>query len=336
MARTKRKENPVIPKLAQEALKQRIYHTGGYIRLSLENNRKPNTDTMENQKALVKEYIERQPDMEFQGLYCDNGQTGTDFERPEFGRLMQDIKARRIDCIVVKDLSRFGRNYKETGYYLEQIFPFLDVRFVAITDQFDTLYSNQETDAYLIPLKNIINESYSRDISRKSSSALAAKQHRGEFIGTWAVYGYKKCVDHAHCIEPDKETASIVRVIFQWRLSGMSYLQIARKLNEQGVLSPSRYHYQKGDTKSERYANTVWHQQMVKKILTNEVYLGHMVQGRKRTSFYKGQRQLPKAEWIVVKNTHEPLVDLDTFQAVQKMADHTNHMRKGYQNNINC
>lgn len=324
MARTKRKVNPIKPELSvQETPKQRVYRTGGYARLSVEDSGRRGADTIENQKQLIKGYIESQPDMEFCGLYCDNGQTGTNFERPSFEKLMEDVRRGKIDCIVVKDLSRFGRNYRETGNYLERIFPFLDVRFVAVSDNFDTLNAERSSDGYIIPLKNIINEAYSRDISKKSGSALAVKQRKGEFIGTWATYGYKKCADDPHKIEPDTETAPVVQEIFKWRLSGMSNAAIARRLNEQGIPSPSRYHYLKGDAVCERYANAVWQCQMVKNILSSEVYLGHMVQGRKRESFHEGKKQqaLPKSEWTIVHNTHEPIIDKESFDMVQEMAD---------------
>lgn len=171
--------------------------------------------------------------------------------------------------------------------------------------------------------QHFFNDIYSKDISRKSGSALAIKQQNGEFIGTWAAYGYQKCAGDHHHIEPDEETAPVVLDIFLWRISGMSYQQIARKLNELGVPSPSRYHYLKGDTTSQRYANTKWAVSIVKKILTNEVYLGHMVQGRKRSGFTKGQKQqlVPKSEWVIVRNTHEPLIDEETFHTVQKMTE---------------
>lgn len=337
MARTKRKVNLFQPVSVPEAPEQRKYRTGGYIRLSVEDSGRPGADTIEAQQELIRAYIDSQTDMEFCDLYCDNGRTGTNFERPGFERLMEDVRTGKINCIVVKDLSRFGRNYKETGNYLERIFPVLNVRFVAVNDNFDTLTAERSAEGYIIPLKNIINDVYSKDISRKSSSALAIKQQNGEFIGTWAAYGYQKCEGDRHHIEPDEETAPVVLDIFLWRISGMSYQQIARKLNELGVPSPSRYHYLKGDTASQRYANTKWAVSIVKKILTNEVYLGHMVQGRKRSEFTKGgkQRLVPKSEWVVVRNTHEPLIDEDMFQIVQKMAEdaaHTYQERLGRHN----
>ena len=335
MARTKRKANPVLPALAPVVLKQRTYNAGGYGRLSLEDSGKPGADTIETQEELIRSYIEAQPDMRFCGLYADNGRTGMNFERPAFERLMEDVRSGKIDCIVVKDLSRFGRNYLETDNYLERVFPFLNVRFVAINDNFDTLTAERSTDGYIVPLKNILNEAYSKDISRKSSSALAMKQQRGEFIGTWAVYGYRRCADDHHRIEPEEETAPVVRDIFQWRLDGMSYTQIARRLNEKEIPSPARYHYLKGDAQSERYANTKWSIDGVKKILANEVYLGHLIQGRKRSAISEGQKQrfVPKSEWVIVRNTHAPLIDEETFCAVQQMGG---ERRNAYHERLGC
>ncbi len=324
MARTKRKINPVQPHEAVTTeTPQRVYQVGGYVRLSVEDSGKPGANTIETQRELIGNYINDQPDMRLYDLYCDNGRTGTTFERPEFERLMEDVRTGKVDCIVVKDLSRFGRNYTETGNYLERIFPLLGVRFIAVNDNFDTLTAERSQDGYIVPLKNIMNAIYSKDISRKSASALSTKQQRGEFIGTWAAYGYRKCADDRHKIEPDEETAPVVKDIFQWRHSGMSYQKIVRKLNESGVPSPSRYHYLKGDAKAEQYANAIWSIKIVKRILTSEVYLGHMVQGCKRSGFSEGRKpyQAEKSEWIIVRNTHEPLIDEDVFRAVQQMAD---------------
>ena len=322
MARTKRKVNPVLPVAVQAEQPRRIYQVGGYARLSVEDSGKPGADTISTQRELIQSYIDGQPDMRLYDLYCDNGRTGTNFDRPEFERMMEDVRSGKVDCIVVKDLSRFGRNYRETGNYLERIFPLLDVRFIAVNDNFDTLTAERTQDGYIVPLKNIMNAVYSKDISRKILPALATKQQNGEFIGSWAAYGYQKCADDHHRIEPDEETAPVVWDIFQWRLSGLSYQNIARKLNERGIPSPARYHYLKGDAKSERYANTVWSITAVKKICTDEVYLGHMVQGRKRSGFSEGRKhyKVPESEWVIVRNTHEPLVDEETFRTVQRMA----------------
>jgi len=236
---------------------------------------------------------------------------------------MDDVRGGKIDCIVVKDLSRFGRNYLEAGNCLERIFPFLDVRFVAVNDHFNTLTAERDNNGLIMPLKNIINAAYSKDISQKSSSALTTKRQNGEFIGSLAPYGYQKSAADHHKLEPNQETAPVLKMIFAWRREGTGYLQIARRLNHMGIPSPSRYHYLKGEVKTERYANTLWHLPIIRIILQNRVYLGHMVQGRVRSGFSMNMRslRLPKSEWIVVPNTHEPLIDEETFRIVQEMAE---------------
>ena len=321
MARTKRKINPILPEAEALAPAQKKYRTAAYVRLSVEDSGKPGADTIEGQKNLLLHFIENEKSLSLYGLFCDNGRTGTDFERPEFEKLMEAVKHGEVDCIVVKDLSRFGRNYKETGNYLERIFPFLGVRFIAVNDGFDTLTAERGADGYLVPLKNLINEVYSKDISKKICSALSTKQKTGDFIGAWAPYGYRKCADNPHKLEPDEATAPVVRQIFQWRVDGMSVTRIAKKLNDSGIPSPSAYLYNTGVCKTEKYNGAIWHIQAVKIILTRQVYIGHMVQGTKRQSFYENRRQYkkPQEEWIIVENTHEPIIDRDTFEKVQEI-----------------
>lgn len=326
MARTKRKTNPVIPAMEAPAQAQKQYRAAAYVRLSVEDSGKPGADTIEGQKNLLLRFIEDDPTLTLYGLFCDNGRTGTDFDRPQFEKMMEEVRKGHIDCIVVKDLSRFGRNYKETGNYLERIFPFLGVRFIAVNDGFDTLTAQRGADGYLVPLKNLINEVYSKDISRKSGSALAAKQKNGDFIGAWAPYGYRKREDDPHKLELDEATAPVVRQIFRWRAEGVSVTQIARRLNDSGVPSPSAYLYNTGVCKTEKYNGVIWYVQTVKNLLSRQVYIGHMVQGRKRQSFYenRGQYKKPREEWIVVENTHEPLIDRETFDKVQELARRKN------------
>ena len=325
MARPRRKINPLKPVSPPKNTEQRIYQTGGYIRLSVEDSGKPGLDTMDAQRSFIQGYIEGQPDMRLFRLYCDNGCTGTNFDRPEFEQMMEDVRTGKINCIVVKDLSRFGRNYLETGNYLEQIFPFLNVRFVAVNDHFDTLAAERASDGYIIPLKNIINAVYSRDISRKVCSALNTKRQNGDFIGSWAPYGYRKCVDNPHRIEPDEETAPVVRAIFRQRAEGESCQHIARKLSGQKIPSPGMYLYEKGLVHSACYKKPLWTHQAVRRILENEVYLGHTVQGRKRVSTFEGKKErlLPKTEWMIIPDTHEPLVDEKLFRAVQRITEET-------------
>ncbi|NCC69635.1 MAG: hypothetical protein EOM14_15865 [Clostridia bacterium] len=222
MARTKRKINPIRPEAATSVPAEKIYRTAGYVRLSVEDGGRPGADTLESQKRLITQYIENRPSLTLAGLWCDNGHTGTNFERPEFERLMERVRHGEIDCIVVKDLSRFGRNYKETGNYLERIFPFLNIRFIAINDNFDTLTAERNEYGFIVPLKNLMNETYSRDISQKISSAIASKEKRGEFIGVWAPYGYKKSEANRHHLEINAATAPVVREIFALRLCSVS------------------------------------------------------------------------------------------------------------------
>lgn len=323
MARTKRKINPLQPAPPPETPKRRIYRTGGYVRLSVEDSGKFGADTIEAQKELVLEYINAQEDMVFTALYCDNGRTGTNFDRPGFEALMEEVRAGNIDCIVVKDLSRFGRNYKETGTYLERIFPFLDVRFVAVNDHFDTLTAEHSQDGYIVPLKNMMNEVYSKDISRKVRSTLEMKRQKGLFTGSWAPYGYQKSSENRGRLEPDPETAPVVRQIFQRRCEGWGYQRIAQELISSGLPSPARYHYLKGETDTERAAKAQWNVAGIKLILSNEVYLGHMVQGVRRSGLLKGgkEERVPEDQWSRVLQTHEALIDEMSFQTVQRLTE---------------
>lgn len=323
MARTKRKVNPLISVPDEQIVPQKVYKTGAYIRLSVEDSGKPGADAIEAQKELVLGYIDAQTDMQFCGLYCDNGRTGTNFQRPEFDRLMEDIRAGKINCIVVKDLSRFGRNYKETGNYLERIFPYLDVRFVAVNDSFDTA-SKGQNEGYIVPLTNILNETYSRDISRKVSTAIKAMELQGHFHGPAAPYGYEKSPENHNKLIINPETAPVVQSIFKMRIGGMGYRRIACALNGNGVLAPGAYLYKLGFSQKETYRDALWTTWNIKTILNNEVYLGHLVQGKRTQQSYKQARKdryAPPEEWRVVRDTHEPLVSEEMFAEAQRMAE---------------
>ena len=322
MARTKRKVNPVLPVTAPAEPPKRVYQVGGYVRLSVEDGGRSGADTISIQRDFIQNYIASQPDMRLYNLYFDNGWTGTNFERPGFERLMSDVRARKVDCIVVKDLSRFGRNYKEAGHYLEYIFPYLDVRFVAITDHFDTSVQDAH-NGYVIPLTNILNESYSRDISRKISSAIKTKELHGDFRGPFAPYGYSKCPSDHSRLEVNPETAPVVVEIFTLRTQGMGYTGLARLLNKRGVPAPGAYLYQKGLTDRETYRDSLWTAWNIKEILRNEVYLGHLIQGKRTQASYKrarAERYAPADEWRIARNTHAAIIDGETFAAVQELA----------------
>ena len=333
MARTKRKVNP-LQQPVTEAPQAKEFKTAAYIRLSIEDSGKPGSDTIEGQRNLILAYIERQTDLRLVEIYCDNGYTGTDFDRPDFERMMEDVRRGKINCIVVKDLSRFGRNYHETSNYLLRIFPFLGVRFVAVNDHFDTETAVETEYGLVMPLKNIINDTYSRDISRKISSAIETKERRGQFIGVYAPYGYRKSDDDRHKLAPNPETAPIIKEIFALRLQGLGYMGIARLLNGQGVPAPGAYLYQCGLSKQEKYRDAIWAAWNIKEILRDEVYLGHLVQGKRTNVSYKQarkERNAPASEWRVFRNAHEPLIDEDTFAAAQRI---TAENRRAYEESL--
>lgn len=321
MARTQRKINFIKPESKQFASKEVIYNTDGYVRLSTEDGGNPGSDTLESQKELIAGFIRQDPSLRLCHIYCDNGKTGTNFERPAFDQMIDNVRSGKTNCIVVKDLSRFGRNYKEAGNYIDRIFPVLGVRFIAINDHLDTLVTQRNDADFIVPLKNIINDIYSRDISRKIGSTFETKKKKGEYTGAWAPYGYQKSPDDSHYLIPDPTTAPIVQKMFQWRMEGLGYNGIAKKLNMEGILSPKKYRYLKETNQCPDDKNMVWTSSTVKFILSQQVYMGHMVQGKTHRDLSRGitNHTVSPEEWIVVRNTHEPLISQKTFEAVQEV-----------------
>ena len=304
---------------------QNIYQTAGYIRLSIEDSGKTDGYSLENQEKLVRDYIADQQDMRLYRLYIDNGATGTVFERPAFDEMMQDMKDGKINCIMVKDLSRLGRNYLEAGNYLEQIFPFFRVRFISITDGYDSNSPDVTDESLIIPLKNIINEGYAKDISLKITTSFESRKKQGQFMGRYPVYGYLKDPANKNHLIINPETCGIVRRIFQMRDSGMALGAIASQLNAEGIPSPARYLWIKGLSKEERHQDSYWDRINVKRLLTNKMYLGILVYGKERSSFAKGikRQRVPESEWKYVPNAHEAIIDQELFDSVQKKLEDT-------------
>lgn len=304
---------------------QNIYQTAGYIRLSIEDSGKTDGYSLENQEKLVRDYIADQQDMRLYRLYIDNGATGTVFERPAFDEMMQDMKDGKINCIVVKDLSRLGRNYLEAGNYLEQIFPFFRMRFISITDGYDSNSPDVTNESLIIPLKNIINEGYAKDISLKITTSFESRKKQGQFMGRYPVYGYLKDPQNKNHLIVNPETCGIVKRIFQMRDSGMALGAIARQLNEEGIPSPAHYLWIKGLSKEERHQDSYWDNINVKRLLTNKMYLGMLVYGKERTSFAKGikRQRVPESEWKYVPDAHEAIIDQELFDSVQKKLEDT-------------
>lgn len=301
---------------------ERVFLTAVYARLSIEDTRDGEGGSLEDQICLGKKFVGGKPYLKLIDVYSDNGQTGTNFDRPDFERLMEDVRKGRIDCIVVKDLSRFARNYIEADTYIEKVFPFLGVRFISIGDNFDSFDPCDNGKGLEIALKNLMNDIYARDISQKCKTALKNKMNKGEFLGSFAPFGYAKSSENKNRLVIDEEAAAIVRDIFRWKLEGCLISGITKKLNALGIPAPSLYCRQKFPCKSKKpLRNTGWHDSVVRKMLCNPVYLGHMVNGMSRTRPELGYatERLSREQWVVVENTHEPIIAHQDFNAVAEM-----------------
>lgn len=296
-----------------------IHKTSIYARLSREDNLNQ-SDSIENQLSLLHDYVGNRPYLQLVGTYIDNGYTGTDFDRPEWQKLMEAVRAKEVDCIVVKDLSRLGRNYIETGEFLEKICPFFGIRFIAINDNFDT-DTTEASGQLSVSLSNIINDYYAKDISRKVSSALRSKMENGEFIGSWEKYGYLKDENNKNQLIINPETAPVVKQIFLWRSEGMSYMGINKKLNDSGIPSPGQYKANRGIVTNNNQKDRVilWNKHMVTEILKDITYLGHLAQRKGSQCLYAGIsfHRTEEQDWIVVENTHEPIIEQELFDKVQ-------------------
>lgn len=295
-----------------------------YLRLSREDGDKLESDSILNQRALLTEYAAGLADLAEPVFYQDDGYTGTNFDRPGFQSMLDDLRAGKVNCVIVKDLSRLGRNYVEVGGYLEKVFPMLGVRFISVNDQVDSVRDPASVNTLIVPFKNIINDEYCRDISNKVRASLDLKRRQGKFIGSFASYGYRKDPDDHNRLLIDEEAAAVVRDIYAWFLGGMSILGIAKRLNAQGVPNPSAYKRMKGlhyqHPAGERL-DGLWPDSSVRRILKNRLYTGTMVQGKNRTKSYKLPipERLPEADWIQVDRTHEAIIPPEQFEQVQSL-----------------
>ena len=294
-----------------------------YTRLSKDDGDKPESDSIGNQKALIRDFIKNHPEIEVVSEKADDGYSGVNFERPGFKEMMDEIRAGQVDCVIVKDLSRFGRNYIEAGNYIERVFPFIGVRFIAINDSYDSKDQNQ-SDSLIIPFKNLINDAYCKDISVKIRTQLDIKRKKGEFIGAFAAYGYLKDPEDHNKLIVDTFASEVVRAIFRWKLEGLSQGDIADRLNAQGVLCPMEYKLSLGmkvQTNFRANRKAVWSWSSVSRILTNEIYTGVLVQGKVSTPNYKVKKFMEKdeSEWIRVEQSHEAIIDEDTFRVTQEL-----------------
>ena len=294
---------------------EKTYNVGIYCRLSNDDERDGESVSIENQKLLLERYV-RERGWDEIDVYTDDGYSGTNFDRPGVKRLIEDAKAKRINIILVKDLSRFGRNYIEFGEYTDYLFPSIGCRFIALNNGIDTESSNGSTD--VMCFLNLFNEFYSRDTSKKVKAVKKACAENGKFMGTYPAYGYRRDPEDKHHLVIDEETAPTVRRIFAMRASGMGFHAIAVKLNEEGIQSPGVLYYQRQNRNDPRKVNHQWADQTVKSIIRNEVYIGNMVQGIIGTMSYKSRKLIgkPEDEWIRVEGTHEAIVSREIWETV--------------------
>lgn len=291
------------------------YNVGIYCRLSNDDERDGESVSIENQKLLLQRYVRKRGWNEID-TYIDDGFSGTNFQRPGVQRLIADAKAGRINVILVKDLSRFGRNYIEFGQYTDYLFPSIGCRFIALNNGIDTMNKDSSTDAMCF--LNLFNEFYSRDTSKKVRAVRKACAENGKFMGPHPSFGYKRDPGNKHHLIIDEDTAPVVRRIFTMRTSGMTYRAIAAALNEDGVQPPGAYYYQQEGRSDPRRVNHLWSNTTVKQIIHNEVYIGNLVQGRFGTLSYKSRKHVARSEdeWIRVEGTHEPLISCEIWDTV--------------------
>lgn len=300
------------------------WRAGLYIRLSREDDDiKDESRSVVSQKLILENYLNKNPEIKFVKFYIDDGYSGTNFDRPQFVELIKDINSKKVNCVIVKDLSRFGRNNIETSAYIEQLFPMLGVRLISIADNIDSNDNDNLHKSLLIAFKNIMNEEYARDISLKVRSALAIRKKRGEYLGSFGCFGYKKDVNDKHKLIIDDETAEIVKRIFNMAVQGLSIKMIAKTLNAENVPTPLEFkNARKIKFKTPSFkGNHIWNLATVREILSNQMYVGDMVQGKSEAISFKNKKKIkkPSDEWIIVQNTHEAIIDRELFNEVQNL-----------------
>jgi len=304
-------------------MSEKIYKAAKYIRKSYTKDKNYESESVSNQRKQLDSYIENHPDIEAVSEWVDDGVSGILFDRPAFKQMMADIEDEKINCIIVKDLSRFGREYIETGRYLRRILPAYGVRFIAINDNIDTLHDS--SDNLLVSVKSILNDAYCRDISIKIRSALNIKRENGDYVGACPIYGYRKDENNKNQLVIDEYPASVVRDIFQMKIAGMSACKIAQSLNTLGVMSPLEYKKDRGLPHPKggfAYKDGAkWSPNTIIRILHDETYTGTLLQGKQSTFNYKIKDIInkPTSEWQRTENAHEGIIEVRNFELVQRI-----------------
>lgn len=321
MART---ADRYLKKTVKTKAAPKIFDVGNYLRLSVDSDY-TGSDSLQNQRKLAQEYVRGCPDLNIVREYVDDGKTGTDFSRPAFTRMIADLKAGIINCVLVKDLSRFGREYIEAGNYIEKVFPFLGVRFISIVDRYDSADANCSRELLLISLKNLMHEMYAKDISKKVGSTFRMKQEKGMFYRSATIpYGYKMNESGTNYIICE-QTAPIVREIFKQCSKGISNYAISRWLYDNHVYTPQQYAWTGNVYRKPEEELKIWHSSTIKRILENPVYIGRVIRHKSEQSFFVGKKAspVPEHEQIIIENNHEPIIEKPMFEIVQKILSQT-------------
>lgn len=301
-----------------------IYYTDLYLRISRDDGDKSESESIANQRALLQAFVAENPDIIVRNIRVDDGYTGVNFDRPDFLAMMEAVRNKEINCIIVKDFSRLGRNFTETCKYIQQIFPFLNVRFIAINDNYDSIRPRTSADNLVVPVKNLVNDSYCQDISIKIRSSQSIKRKSGQCIAPFAAFGYLKDPDNKNKLIVDETAAVIVQDVFKRKLDGWSAQVIAEQLNEADVLSPMEYKRWIGS----KYASTfkrndkaLWTAVSVLRILKNPLYIGTLIQGKRTSTSYKVKKRFNVSEdkWAVIENSHEAIIPPTVFENVARI-----------------
>ena len=293
-----------------------------YIRLSVQDGDKEESNSIVNQKELLNMFLEKEKELTFYNYYIDDGFTGTTFERPAFKKMMEDVELGLVNTIIVKDISRLGRNFIEMGNLVQNIFLVKNIRFISVCDNLDSFANPKSIENIFFPLKNLLNEMYCKDISNKITKAFYIMKKEGKFIGSYPPFGYLKEKENKHHLIIDNASATVVKMIFDLCESGIGNALIAKELNERCILTPSEYRCKILNMKSTgRKVSKQWTPSIVGKILDNRVYSGDLVQSKYKNISYKVHKQIKNKEedWIVVENTHEPIIDKERFFKIQEL-----------------
>ena len=299
------------------------YNAAAYARASKDD---ADSSTIENQLDLIKEYVKSMPDIQIISERSDNGFSGVDFLRPAFTKMIKDAEEGRINCIIVKDLSRLGRNYIEVGELMEDILPKLKVRLISINDRYDNNNPRNDSDDIIIPFRNLINEQYLRDISIKIRSNLNVKRKNGDFVASHAPYGYMRDENNKHKLVIDERAAQIVQDIFSMKMQGMSQQKIADRLNNIGEPAPYEYKRKQGvkfHTSFQKNERALWSAVAIGRILSNPVYIGTLIQGKETTPNYKVKKRItkPENEWNIIEETHEAIIKKTDFETISVLLE---------------